>query len=180
MHNRDLACLCACQTSCHVCVGPGCSWRDLPGVDPSNDASAKSSLVLAAVRRFLTLRQEVGGWVGWVRCGEPGTSRPRSPPPHFELLCRCGTRSSSPSCRVLPDMTVPLPYRIVPAQYPSDDLPTYEMSSNHLRGRDAWLVERVTRELSTAYSQLFSDVKWDTKQFQTYWCSRQACAAGTR
>ncbi|KAL4425570.1 hypothetical protein ABPG75_009586 [Micractinium tetrahymenae] len=33
-------------------------WRDLPGVDPSNESSAKRTLVLAAVRRFLTLRRE--------------------------------------------------------------------------------------------------------------------------
>lgn len=43
----------------HVPLPWPCSWRDLPGVDPSNEASAKRTLLLATVRRFLSLRQEV-------------------------------------------------------------------------------------------------------------------------
>lgn len=40
------------------------------------------------------------------------------------------------------------------AQYDEDDLPIYEKSSSHLRARDAWLVERVTREFLAAYAQV--------------------------
>jgi len=38
-------------------------------------------------------------------------------------------------------------------QYDEDDLPEYPASSSHLKGRDVWLVERVTREFATTYSQ---------------------------
>lgn len=39
-------------------------------------------------------------------------------------------------------------------QYPADELPDYPKSSAHLKGRDAWLQDRVTREFTTAYSQV--------------------------
>lgn len=135
-----------------------------------------------------------------------------------------------------------LPLACAPAvQYPADELPSYPKSSTHLKGRDAWLQERVTRELSTAYSQvpppplrpisqrcpavlpalagpasgagglavlellggsaagcripagpahaplppcpqLFMDLQWTVKAFQTYWLARWggACGAGGR
>ncbi len=47
------------RAACLPCLLGSCSWHDLPGVDPSNESSAKRTLVLAAVRRFLALRQEV-------------------------------------------------------------------------------------------------------------------------
>ncbi|KAI7841298.1 hypothetical protein COHA_004917 [Chlorella ohadii] len=101
----------------------GFSWRSLPGVDFSNESAAKRTLLVSAVRRFLTLRSE----------------------------------------------------------YPEEEREEYEKKSSHLRGRDAWLVDRVTREFLAAYAQarlraagllLMDDLKWTPKSFQTYWLSR--------
>jgi hypothetical protein len=56
------------------------------------------------------------------------------------------------SCPVSPPHPTPaLP--ACPVQYDEDELPSYESKSSHLKGRDAWLVERVTREFTTAYPQ---------------------------
>lgn len=49
------------------------------------------------------------------------------------------------ACPVLP---------LHPLQYNESDLPAYETRSSHLKGRDAWLVERVMREFNTAYAQV--------------------------
>lgn len=60
----------------HSTVTPTCSpllawpsWRSLPGVDFSNESSAKRTLLVSAVRRFLTLRAEVGGWAAFASQG---------------------------------------------------------------------------------------------------------------
>jgi len=38
-------------------------------------------------------------------------------------------------------------------QYPEEEREEYGKKSSHLRGRDAWLVDRVTREFLAAYAQ---------------------------
>lgn len=70
------------------------------------------------------------------------------------------------------------------AQYDEDDLPLYETSSSHLKARDAWLVDRVTREFATAYAQVCAHacVCWRVRESESEQCylartERAACCA---
>ena len=73
---------------------------------------------------------------------------PPPPPPLRACACACA--------RVL-------------VQYDADELPVYPTRSSHLKGRDAWLVDRVTREVRHAYSQVRTCVgaggllSWDSR-----------------
>ncbi|GAB4816748.1 hypothetical protein N2152v2_003794 [Parachlorella kessleri] len=58
------------------------------------------------------------------------------------------------------------------SQYPPEELPRYSRKSEHLRDRDVWLVERVTAEFFSAYSQLLGTLGDDRRKFQITWTSK--------
>ena len=57
-------------------------------------------------------------------------------------------------------------------QYKPEELPQYSRKSEHLRDRDVWLVERVTSEFFSAYSQVFETLGDDRRKFQIAWTSK--------
>jgi hypothetical protein len=54
-------------------------------------------------------------------------------------------------------------------QYSSRRLPRYETSSSHLKGRDAWLVDRVNKEYAAGLGEALADLGYDVKKFQALW-----------
>lgn len=67
-------------------------------------------------------------------------------------LCWLGTIPFHIKClTALPCLAPANPNPPLP-QYPERE--EYEKKSSHLRGRDAWLVDRVVREFTTAYAQV--------------------------
>lgn len=55
---------------------------------------------------------------------------------------------------------------------PAELLPRYEASNVHLRGVDAWLVERVNKEYTSAHAAGLEALGYDAKKFANYWSQR--------
>ena len=121
-------------------------------MDPSNKNSAKRTLLLAAVRRFLTLRKEVRA------CSPTPTHNHWAPAyrPTLRSTLQLAGSSEHPSNLLHCASLRSAPLRPTPLQYPPSELPTYGKKSSHLRGRDGWLVDRVSNEFLHAYSQVGS------------------------
>ena len=129
-------------------------------MDFSNESAAKKTLLQSAVRRFLTLRAEVGR--AGAACSQSAAVHCRRlsaravQPARWDSARLAGQPGAFPwplmSKPNPPDQPTPTHPTLV--QYPEEERPSYEKKSSHLRGRDAWLVDRVTREFLAAYAQV--------------------------